>query len=335
MSININSFLDKVRKIIKTHEFGGIGKYQRWTWQYPPYMQPLGLNEYGCADAANILYTIGEFPSDPEERAQWIEVLQSFQDPETGMFHEETHVPIHTTAHVASALELFDARPKYPLKDLQKHATPDGIRAFMDEVDFEINPWGSSHNGAGIFAAMTVCGEVDKEWKDAYFDWLWENADPKTGMWKKGAIDRSEASITRHMAGTFHYVFNHEYEHKPLRYPEKMIDTCIKMYEDGFDETVHMFDRAGFIQVDWVYCVTRAMRQTPHRFYECKKLLEEFAVRYFKFLENADADTDESLNDLHLLFGTMCCLAELQQALPGFVISDKPLKLVLDRRPFI
>ena len=40
-------------------------------------------------------------------------------------------------------------------------------------------------------------------------------------------------------------------------------------------------------------------------------------------------------NDLHSVFGTVCCLAELQRALRGSIITEKPLKLVLDRRPFI
>ena len=39
--------------------------------------------------------------------------------------------------------------------------------------------------------------------------------------------------------------------------------------------------------------------------------------------------------DLHLLFGMVCCLAELQQALPGTFRTQRPLRLVLDRRPFI
>ncbi len=48
-----------------------------------------------------------------------------------------------------------------------------------------------------------------------------------------------------------------------------------------------------------------------------------------------DPDTSAKMDDLHLLFGAICCVAELQRFLPGSVITDKPLKLVLDRRPFI
>jgi hypothetical protein len=37
--------------------------------------------------------------------------------------------------------------------------------------------------------------------------------------------------------------------------------------------------------------------------------------------------------DLHALNGTMS--AELQQAVPGLLRTERPLKLILDRRPFI
>ena len=54
-----------------------------------------------------------------------------------------------------------------------------------------------------------------------------------------------------------------------------------------------------------------------------------------RYLEELDADTHEGMNDLHALFGTVCVLAELQAALPGKLNSVQPLRLVLDRRPFI
>jgi hypothetical protein len=48
-----------------------------------------------------------------------------------------------------------------------------------------------------------------------------------------------------------------------------------------------------------------------------------------------DYEKDDAFNDLHMLFGASCALAELQSALPGKIITEKPLRLVLDRRPFI
>jgi hypothetical protein len=94
----------------------------------------------------------------------------------------------------------------------------------------------------------------------------------------------------------------------------------------------------GFLEVDWVYCMSRASRQTPHRFAEVKERLYKFAVdfvAYMNKLSEGEYKTDERFNDLHMLFGSVCCLAELQEALPGVIVSQKPLRLVLNRRPFI
>ena len=93
--------------------------------------------------------------------------------------------------------------------------------------------------------------------------------------------------------------------------------------------------KADFIEIDWIFCLTRAQRQTPHRFYEVRERLEEFAEHYLDFWYNVDWEKNETLNDMHCLFGMICCLAELQQTLRGEIASDKPLKLVLYRRPFI
>ena len=87
--------------------------------------------------------------------------------------------------------------------------------------------------------------------------------------------------------------------------------------------------------MDWVYCVNRASRQTDHRFKDCRRVLGEFAKYHIEQLYSIDYKTHDRFNDLHMLFGTSCVLAELQTALPGEIISDKPLRLVLDRRPFI
>jgi hypothetical protein len=63
--------------------------------------------------------------------------------------------------------------------------------------------------------------------------------------------------------------------------------------------------------------------------------MRDFAVKYVDYLNSVDITTDEGWNDLHALFGTVCCLSELQLALPGEIFTTKPLKNVLDRRPFI
>ena len=74
---------------------------------------------------------------------------------------------------------------------------------------------------------------------------------------------------------------------------------------------------------------------TGHRFEEAKAQLRDFADKYFAVIRSFDFETNERWDDLHLLFGLTCTLAELQLALPGEIVTDYPLRCVLDRRPFI
>jgi hypothetical protein len=104
---------------------------------------------------------------------------------------------------------------------------------------------------------------------------------------------------------------------------------------DGKIATAPMVRYCSFIDIDVVYCLTRAMRKTPHRFEECVAMLEEYEDAYIQNMYRVANEEDLYFNDLHCLFGAVCCLAELQQALPGTLITERPLRLVLDRRPFI
>lgn len=328
--MNIDRLIEKIYNTVQSHRLAE-GEYCRWLWQDEKGSRQLGINEYGCADAANILYTIGRFERDPEKRACWVQAMQKMQDPGTGMFTEATHHTIHTTAHVVAALELFDALPMYPLTDLMQYKTKEGLYEKLESLGWERDPWSQSHQGAGLFAALVITREVDGEWIKWYFDWLREKCDPGIGMSYGGRL--GNAPMNHHLNGWFHYLFNHNYSRMPFPHPEKLIDSCLDMYKNNaLGETFGKI--CNFAEIDWVFAVNRAMRQTTHRFDECKAALRDFAVKYIANMDALD-DRDETLNDLHMLFGAVCCLAELQLALPGEVTSTVPLKIVLDRRPFI
>ena len=89
------------------------------------------------------------------------------------------------------------------------------------------------------------------------------------------------------------------------------------------------------MEIDWVFAMNRASRQTPHRFAEVKDLLWDMAQEFLPWLMSLDESSHDMFNDLHMLFGAVCAAAELQLALPGLIRTDVPLKNVLDRRPFI
>jgi len=335
---DIVEFVASVGEIVASHNLGNPGAYRRWNWQDAESTRYLSLNPYGCADAAAILYTIGGFPGDPREREAWIETLAGLQDAESGLFVESMYEDheIHTTAFCIGALDLFDAAPKHRLAGLSRYRDPQAVEDFLDRLDWQGDPWGASHKGSGLYAALVLAGEVSTEWQDRYFAWLFENADPETGLFRKGCVAPVEHEVGEtvfpHLAGTFHYLFNQEYARRPIRYPRAMVDTCLEIFRT---RDFPLGEKVSFAEIDWVYCLTRSFRQCGHRFADVRGALSSFAEQYVSFLLELDPVTDDGLNDLHELFGALCCLAELQMALPGQIKTERPLKLVLDRRPFI
>jgi len=294
-------------------------------------------NPYGCADAANILYTLGRFPQDLATRQTFVSTLQAFQDPSSGLFREGTHHDYHCTAHCIAALELFDARPLYPLSALRFLVAPGALENFLASLDWAQTPWPQSHQGAGVYAALALENKVPADFHDRYFAWLWDNADPVTGFWKKGAVPAPGAEapgqLFPYLAGSFHYLFNIEYAHRPLRYPAAMVESCLRIWHDGHWPALGK--TVNFAEIDWVFCLNRAVRQSGHRFAEAHTALHEFAALFLPFVTSLDYETSDASDDIHMLFGLTCCLAELQSALPGVLPTIPPLRQVLDRRPFI
>ncbi len=334
--LDIQPLIHAAGATLATHQLERVGAYARWITPHSDANQSrdLGLNPYGVADAANLLYTIGHFPSEPTARASWIEILRGLQETESGLYREGTHHSFHTTAHCLAALELFDARPLHALKAMESLEREPALTAFLEGLNWAEQPWGQSHQGAGLYAARVIAREATPQWENWYFDWLWREADSQTGLWRRGCVSHATPrGIFPHLAGSFHYLFNHEHAHRPLRYPAQLVDFCLELYRENWWPSLGR--AVGFAEIDWVYCLTRALRQSGHRFDESQATLREFAAGYVAFLDGLDKRTDEGWNDLHQLFGAFCCLAELQQALPGELRSDIPLKLVLDRRPFI
>ncbi len=340
--MNIQNLIDIIKDTVMAHRLDKDGEYARYLWQNDAMDRKLGLNEYGCADAINILYTINDFVTDDESRKKHIMVLQSMQNPETGKFEEKTHHFIHTCAHCTAALELFDKKPLYRFKCLDKYKTIDGLKELLNGLDWQNCAWPESHKGAGIYAALKLNDEIDEEWERTYFRWLWDNADSKYGFWKSGVIENNLENLYTYMGAGFHYLFNIEYAKMPIRYPERIIDACLELYNnhkigthDG-DYKRDMFGKnIGFLEVDWIYSITRSMRKCDYRRHDCVDALNKFADGYIDWLFSIDHRTHDGFNDIHLLFGACCALAELQSALPGKLITKKPLRLVLDRRPFI
>ncbi len=106
MKRNIDHLIHAIDKAVWNHELTP-GCFARWRIDDGT-GRDMGSSEYGCADAANIFYTIGHFHREPAYRAACVAELQRFQHPD-GTFAEPTHHMLHGSAHCVAALELFGA----------------------------------------------------------------------------------------------------------------------------------------------------------------------------------------------------------------------------------
>lgn len=328
---DLRPFIKDVHSILDAHYLGEPGKYAQWVSQNEEGSRNLGATPYGCSIALNILYTINAMPTDPAVRAKTIKVLQDFQNPENGLFENPGNYATHTTAFVSGALNLLDAVPLYRADGFSSYQSKEGLFAFMDSINWAEEPWLGAHLGAGIYGSMLLTESVPEEWEDYYFAWLNENADPETGLWKKGAL--KGAPLFHYLASTFHYVFNYEYAKRALPYPKELLNTCIKAYYDG--ACIDFSKEMGWADIDFTYLLARVQRRAGIRLEETQTILKKIADGLAGQLLSANIAEHPAFNDTNTLFAIVSALAVLQDALPGYLHTTKPLRLVLDRRPFI
>lgn len=328
---DLRPFIEQVKQIVDRHHIGNIGEYSRWITQDDKNSRDLGITPYGCANAVNILYSIRELPTSLSERESFIHVLQSFQDADSGLFTSAGNYETHTTAFLSGALNLLNAKPLYHANGFTQYKSKEKLFAFMEAIDWANNPWLGAHLGAGIYASMLLTDTADDEWEDDYFSWLDNHNDSETGLWKKGALEG--APLFHYLASTFHYVFNYEYAKRALPHPQALLDTCIKAYRNG--ACIDFSKEVGWADIDFTYLLARVQRRAGTRFEETQDILKNIADGLITQLQSMDWQTSETLNDLNTLFAILCALAVLQDALPGYIRTSKPLRLVLDKRPFL
>ena len=263
--INIEPILDKFRSSIAAHrtESG----YSRL---------PGGRdNEYGIADALNILYTIDGLP----ERAELNSLtdrLKSFQSPETGLFDEGSHHPIHCTAHCAAALALFCEEPRFRVAALDEYLAPSAVSGLLSSLKWKTTEL-SGHIGAGVYSIFYLTRSITPEWEDSFFGWLSENSDPETGLSVKGAVAAGLCPVWNHMGDWFHFLFCFNASRRAFPNAERLVDSCIDMYDKEL--MPKSFGRGQrFLDIDWSFTLNRASVQSGYRLADSRARLEEYRL---------------------------------------------------------
>jgi hypothetical protein len=291
---------------------------------------------YGVADMACVLHTIRRLRVTPTQRAEWAAVFDEFQDPLTGHYVERgraSHVELHVTAYTLAAMELLDLESTRPLRFADTLRTPRAATAFVETLDWASWVYLESHQGAGLGAIFALAPSLRMpSWFDAYFAALDERVDPANGM---HGVDKPPEGDLDQIGGTFHYAFLYEYANRRLAHAEARIDAVLGLQrDDGLWDP----ENPWWLTLDGVYLLTRGVRHTGHR----RADVESAVRRSVAAVAEVALDPDERVAvfgepmGTHALVAVVSLLAEAQQFLGvDEVATDQPLRLVLDRRPFV
>lgn len=304
---------------------GGAGNYARRPGDSQPEI-------YGAADMACVLHTIGHLHPSEKERQEWAQVFRPFQTDPLGLFveREPTHSPVHNTAYVLGAMELLGLSPERPIRLRAEHRT---ISTLFEKIDWEKGVYPGSHLGAGVGSICALVPELrDPAWFEAYFAACEDLLDPRNGMMgrRKPASGDSDQ-----IGGTFHYAFLFSHFNCLLPYPEQRIDAILGLQQaDGYWAP----DNKLWLTFDAMHLLTRTSRQCPHRFPEVVALVRQVIQLLARdvFSPEGRAKTFVGKLPVHSLTAAISAAAEAQIFLgQREVITERPLRLILDRRPFI
>jgi hypothetical protein len=145
---------------------------------------------------------------------------------------------------------------------------------------------------------------------------------PATGDWDQ-------------IGGTFHYAFIFSHFNRLLPYPEERIDTILRLQQpDGYWSP----DNHLWLTFDAMYLLTRTSRYCKHRYAEVVALVRRVMRLLMRDVFSAEGRVKAFSGELpvHSLTAAVSAAAEAQIFLGHReVLTDRPLRLVLDRRPFI
>ena len=290
------------------------------------------LDLYGTDDMACILYSIGRLRPSEKERAEWAEAFQSFQNADTGFLLEKepTHPPLHNTAFTLAAMQLLNLTPKYPVKMAGEFSDP---RAYLSRLDWKKSVYPDSLKGAGMGSIFALSPDLGTpRWFAEYFAACDSLLDPKNGLMGQ---DKPASGDFDGVGGTFHYCFLYNYFNRRMPYPERRIDSILGLQQtDGY---LHPTNRL-WLTLDAMYLLTRTVRFCPYRTEDARKAVRRImdSVMVEVFSPEGRKKTFTGQLPVHTLTCAISIAAEVQQFLGADqVITEWPLRLVLDRRPFI
>jgi hypothetical protein len=263
-------------------------------------------------------------------------------DPSSGQLveHRPTHGRLHNTAFALAAMQLLGLTADHAMPFFEPLRAPEQAAAFLETLDWKTRVYSGSHDGAGLASIVALVPSLyDPRWFSAYFDRLDRFIDPRNGMM---GVDKPAGGDSDQIGGSFHYAFLYEFFHRPMPHAAARIDAVLGLQKaDGFWHPTNHY----WMTLDAIYLLTRSHRRGAHRGEDIRtSVLRALEALYPRLLDPASRDAicfgvrdgrGEPLG-VHQLTAVLSLFAEAQNFLGSeAVLSEYPLRLVLDARPFI
>jgi hypothetical protein len=292
------------------------------------------IDLYGVSDMACVLFTIGRMHPDNAERAGWADAFARLQD-DAGYYVEAvpTHDRLHSTAFAVAAMELVGLQPARPLAFLDDYAEPESAEAFLDTLDWRDDVYLGSHRGAGLASLFALDSNRNAgAWFDRWFAALERRFDPRNGMLGE---DKPASGDIDQIGGTFHYHFLYEWHHRRMPYADARVDAVLALQQVN---GVWSDDSLLWVTLDAVYLLTRTSEHTGYRLNDVAGAVRRAVAAVEERVLSEDR-RDEHFGwylGAHALTAAVSLLAEAQRFLGADeIVTPRPLRPILDRRPFI
>lgn len=184
---------------------------------------------YAPTDIAIARHIMGEVLTDTlsdTQRRQWIDYINSYQNPEDGSYRERyRHSKLHANGMVIGALGVLGGRQQYPVKLYDAFDTIPEVGPWLEQIDWA-KQWGASHLFWGGIHCYSLSSRCDPEWLAYVFRWLDDNLDEQTGWWRKGTVytDRHQP-----LGGSVHIIPIYQHHGRRFPEPERVIDSVLAL----------------------------------------------------------------------------------------------------------
>jgi hypothetical protein len=299
---------------------------------------------YGSADVACILYSLDRLDPPPEESAAWLQVLSGFQDAESGFFVDRAGMlsTAHNTGFAVGAMNLLRRElrngelPRSPLRFAQLVREPADAERFAASLNWRADCYEAGENLIGHASSFfNVAGAIPASW----FEWLVDYVE-RTKMDRANGmvgVDKPPGGDLDQIGGTLHFDFFWAALGRQLPFASARTQALL-----GLQLPSGLWDPTNpwWLSFDAVYMLGRTLPDlTANQAERVRAAVARAASALNARWSDPgirESDFVEPWIGAHMLTGAVSFFACAQQVLgESRVITDRPLRSVLDRRPYI